>query len=372
MEQDYNEWFSKRLKEVMEHKGLTAKGLGELSGVGRMTISRILQGRYATAEEVKKIADALEITVERLKQKDVDYSWESRKFGNPISNPEVALQLAMKNVDCALGRTEKVLAYQVLAYVYYSMNDFGKALEANWRSKELLEGCDDAKLVFETYQTLMFMLVILKDYVTLEEVFQQAESISKAHERYYYRILEYKASILVEHTKKYAEAYDIYLKTASYYKGRDDVNYCRTLCNLGDVSFRLKKYELSKQYYEKVFDGTLQNVNDEYLAHYVRKDFAKTLICLGEMERAREVLEPSLEAVLKQQDTKLVSLYLVLTELLNGDGAAAGKIHSLDLEDEKIKMLASMLMAYAHYQRGDKSAGLNVFREMLSDHLVLE
>ncbi|TCP59498.1 Cro/C1-type helix-turn-helix DNA-binding protein [Tumebacillus sp. BK434] len=70
-ERDYNVWLGRRIREIMAEKKVKARGFAKAIDLGRMTLERNLDGRYATAEELEKISGGLGITVERLKRTDV-------------------------------------------------------------------------------------------------------------------------------------------------------------------------------------------------------------------------------------------------------------------------------------------------------------
>ena len=64
---DIKELLGKRIKELRKEKGLTQEQLAETVGIEPNNLSRIEKGRnYPTPENLSKIANALNVSVDKL------------------------------------------------------------------------------------------------------------------------------------------------------------------------------------------------------------------------------------------------------------------------------------------------------------------
>lgn len=154
LQQDYNIWFGRRLKEIMDERGITAKALEEMSDVGRMTIARIIKGRYATAEEVQAFAEAFGVCVERLKQKDLDLESIEERMDKYVEAAEVIEQL-QNLLPKTLGKTESGQVWAFLGRAYYCLAEHQKATSAWKQSFNLLCDHSDLRLRAMGYFNLM-------------------------------------------------------------------------------------------------------------------------------------------------------------------------------------------------------------------------
>jgi tetratricopeptide (TPR) repeat protein len=373
VEQDYNVWFGKRLKEVMDHFGMTAKSLGEQSGVGRMTISRIVQGRYATAEEVKKIAETLGITVERLKQKDVEFP---QIVHNRIT-PEIedALDKAQDALAISLGKTEIAEVHVRIGVIYFRMHKFEKSLEAHRNALALVKESENLDLILNAYNGLMWAYTMMRDFDALNNVYEEVKEVFRASRSMLQLalFLHSEAAHLIEYEKRHEEALETFRKALEIYLELDNhANARRVLMNMGDVCFRMYRFEMAREFMEQAFQQYPNAEPDKYIELYHYKDYIKVLFSVGDVERAREVLEQHVEKATNSQIPEIRNFYLVLSEMIYGDGAAAKKMLDLDGVKVEFKLLAGMMLSSALSKQGEHDEARFVLSKLLADHLILE
>lgn len=373
MEKDYNLWFGKRLKEVMDHFDFTAKSLGEQSGVGRMTISRIIQGRYATAEEVQKIADTMGITVDRLKQKDMDLT-NTEQFER---NPESMYQLneAQKALSIALGKTEVAFAYRWLGYVHLQLYQFSQALEAYYHALELLKDTDNHEWLLSVYDGLMMTYSLTKDYASVNRVYLEVKEVflSSSNEIQLARFLHLKAANLAEHDKRYDEALGTFQKALEIYQDLGNVvDSRRTLMNMGEVCFRLYRFEEAFRLMKQALHDYPNAEPLQYIALTHYKDYIKVCLCLGDVAAAKEMLEQRLDMALNCEYSDIQCHYLLLQEMIYHDGSGAKKVLERKDAEEHLAIFAGMLLCFSHYIKGEHDDSRYEFSRLLADQLIFD
>lgn len=361
--QDYNIWFGKRLKEAMDHRGLTAKGLGEMSGIGRMTISRIVNGRYATVDEVRRIADALGVSTDRLRQKDVDLKQEADDVYVRTEITQADVERAHKWVEQALGKTEIGYGYLLLCNIYELLSETEQKLTYAKRLFELWHDHEEPDFVAAGYLRLLKTYWSMKDaepmFALLEEVRPLLDTFGRLEKA---RLQHFFAIILVLYTDRLEEAAALYEEVLPVYDALGEtVSSAYAFHNLTEVEFRRGRYEESLALKE-VFFQKYPEVPIRWHALSQVKDLAKVLLCLGAFDRAKIVIEKHLDEVLQTGHERLAAVYLMMHALVTGEEESVRRLKDYEV-DERVKLFVLMMESFAY--RGDAKA-LEKLRDYLS------
>ncbi|HEU4962608.1 MAG TPA: helix-turn-helix transcriptional regulator [Bacilli bacterium] len=370
METEYNGWFGKRLKEVMDHFNITGKSLEEKSGIGRMTIARITNGRYATAEEVRKLADAFGVSVERLKQKDVDIK---QKLDEQLSKERITdeeMREAERLREIALGKTE--IGYALLLLYYYRRKYYATPhqyeefveLFSLWHDHE--DG-DLAGLAFVQMLRTLFRTERHEDY---EQVVEQLES---QFERFpllrQAQVLETKGVHTVLLHQNYKRGSELFARALEGYRALGKEAEIRNLLyNMSEVEFRLGRLERSLSYKEQCLAISENKLPYNQLADY--KDYAKVLLLLGRFEEANKVVEEQMAAVDLMENSALYDMYLVMHVLLTKNRQSAATLLART-DDQRVILFIRLLECYDYeFPRTERS--LEILQDLVIHELLFD
>lgn len=371
MQQDYNIWFGQRLKEIMDERGITAKALEEMSGVGRMTISRIIKGRYATAEEVKLLADGLELSTERLKQKDYDLDAIKRRIEeqNGLEELEADLQHHLLK---ALGETERGALHSQLGRVYLCLSELHRAKEEWQMAYRFLKDHPNQELQGIAYLNLMIGYALLSDHGTVLALSDEAEPIFQGDLTLMARLADLKGAALVQE-KRYEEAFGNFQKAGELYLHAGEEKMAGSAFqNMGHVKFCMGELEQAEMYYSQVYRNSIFWKSNRYYEMLTIKDYAKILLCMGKNEEALSLLESIMEDARRLDKPLFTARCLFLYALLKPDYAALEEILTLPVPDEKLTLAVKLLIPLLRKKDFQLHLELPFLRRVILEDLLLE
>lgn len=349
MQQDYNIWFGQRLKDIMDERGITAKALEEMSGVGRMTISRIIKGRYATADEVQGIAKALEVSIDRLRQRDVDFeSWEVKAKQLIFS----LIDELVEHIPHALGRLERGQCFWILRYLYYYKGELQKAYEVSMQSLNELRDYPDSFWQARGYSAAMISCVATQRYDEMYRLVEEAERVFADDFVNLANFVHIKAHSLYQECR-YDEAFEESIKAYDLYKKINDAeNSMIMLRCLADVEFFRGRLSSAIQFHEQATDISIANHKGTFFEVIASKDYAKLLLCMNETEKAVGVLDEVYETVLGLENRKLMARYSFIRALAREDADLFEEILSHEEASIQLKSAAATMAFMLHRFNG--------------------
>jgi tetratricopeptide (TPR) repeat protein len=348
---DYNVWLGNRIKEILEAKKVTVRGLAKEIGIGRMTLERILDGRYATAEELEKIAKGLGVTVERIKQKDTQpLERELEHLLMSGKNPWRARRIAETMVGLAIGRTELTDAYNLLGLALYDLRDFKEAHEAWQRSLELALKLDDLNRIRRACNNLMASYHKQGQHEKLTPLLEEVEEVFQFDAEQLGRIYHYRAIIAYRKGENLL-ARKYFKKSYEHYQGvHDNLLIGRLQHDMAHQEHQEGNFQEAKQLLLKARKNLQQD--SIYWQATVDTSLARTLICLGEREEALAIIDRRLQD-LQDPDLELSEIkgkLLLMRAYISGDPTFAESVFSLRMVSKELKCNAADFLT-EHYLR---------------------
>lgn len=360
---DYNVWLGNRIKEILEAKKITVRGLAKEIGIGRMTLERILDGRYATAEELEKIAGGLGVTVERIKQKDtLPLEQELNALLTSGKNPWRARRLAETLVALAIGRTELTDAYNLLGRALYHLRILSEAHEAWQRSLEMALKLDDYSRIRRACNNLMASYHKQGQHERLVPLLSEVEEVFRYDAEQLGRICHYRA-IIAYRKGDTLQAREYFKMSHEHYKGVED----KLL--IGKLQHDLAHLEHQDGNFQEAKDllliarTNLQN-GSIYWQASVDAVLSRSLICLGETDEALSTIDRRL-AGLQQPDLELAEIkakLLLMRAHISGDPAYAEAIFDLSMTSQEVRCTAADFLTEYYLQAEDYSSAQKYFR----------
>jgi tetratricopeptide (TPR) repeat protein/DNA-binding Xre family transcriptional regulator len=351
---DYNVWLGSRIKEIMEDKKITVRGLAKEIDIGRMTLERILDGRYATADELEKIAKGLGCTVDRIKMKDTRLlTNELDELLRSKRNPWRAHHLAEFLLNIAVGRTEQTDAYLKLGHTLYNLRRYEEAFEA-WRTAlRLVQNTDDRIRINRACNNLLTAYIKQGRYAAMESLLNEVEDLFRDDVEMMGRYHHFWA-ILASNLGQHALVQKHYLKSYQFYKQtRKDHLIGHLYHDQAHYEYMEGNYAEAKRLLERAKE--LIPRDSEYMHVSINQAIARTLIMMGEKEEALEIIEKQL-ALIRSSEFEMSELegkFWLMKAYIKDDVTSAEKIMELKVISRELKLNAVDFLTESYMRRGD-------------------
>lgn len=358
----------------MDEKKLTVRGLAKQVGIGRMTLERILDGRYATHDELERIASGLEISVERLKQKDTHQkAMELDELLQSRRNTWRALQLAQELTEVAIGRSERIDTFGRLGRALSDLNRCEEAHEVFQQVYEWAVKSDDVERVMIASNNFGRSCYKRKEFDSLRKMLDEVESRASGYLEYVGRINHFRGMCayadgdLMNARVYYLKSYDVYIKIG------DLPLIGRMQVNLANLEFHAERYLASKKLFEQARVNLLHD--DQEVRAVADKYLARTLLVLGETDRALELIEEQLELYRTHDWNKpeLLAGFLMMKAEAKADVVSAENILTIKSVSREMKCSAADFLTTLYMKRGDSELAYKYFllmKEFLPDKFI--
>lgn len=95
-----------KIRRLRDNKRLSQEGLAEIVGVSQVTIGKWEQGTSIKHEHIKRLASALEVSVDYLLEEKTDLSLS---ITNDIENIEIVIKTAKDVIENLNAKMDKLL-----------------------------------------------------------------------------------------------------------------------------------------------------------------------------------------------------------------------------------------------------------------------
>ncbi|MFD2169943.1 hypothetical protein [Tumebacillus lipolyticus] len=292
----------RRIAEIMKEKGraFSQQAVASRMGISRETLRSMLTGdRVILDFELRQIAALLKMTVERIKQDDTRQ--EERRLHSLLQEAvdhRSALEIAERLAKLAVGITERCISLNNLGSAYFIGLKYDEAhdawLQAYQYANEIKERYNDSEYLFDVAKNIMISFSVRKEYAHLSSILSELEPLFESKpERsgalcYSYAMIEYQKGNKESAKQKLYQSLEYYRMTG------DEKNIGQAEQNIGYIEYATANYEKAKIFFEKALQKLVQY---RYWYLVTVKDYIKTLIMLGEHERATELIMQSMKEV---------------------------------------------------------------------------
>ena len=291
----------RRIQEIINERGrLSQEFIASRIGIHRDTFRSVLRGnRPIYGTELKKLADVLKISVERLNQTDImkDIA-KMEQCLNRLENLDGAMQIAEKFHSIAIGITARSEALLYLGRVCYARQEYNQA------HQHFLEAYDIAMLIHLRYsdknrlhdvaKNLMITYTIRKDFANAQQHIEQLKPHFQDNPARL-SLLYYSLAMIAHGNHDWEEAKTNFYESLHYAEQTNDeqrignAQHC-----VGYIEYLLGNLTVAKTVFEQAI-RTLSCLA-EPKAH-ATKDYIKVLLKLGLSSEAQRLLRACEEPV---------------------------------------------------------------------------
>lgn len=173
--------------------------------------------------------------------------------------------------------------------------------------------------------------------------------------------------------KRYDEAFEAYQKTYTLYLQLGDrLNLIVILFNLANVEFWRYRFSEAHSYYQQV----IQEYSDVPINQYYQvtscKNRVKVLLCMGEIDQAKEVLASKLDLVEQVDERSLQAQYWFLMAFVCNDRRYLEELLQNEELDEKLLVAGRMLYGLLPMDKAVQTTILKQFPDLLVRHQLID
>ncbi|ARU59962.1 hypothetical protein CBW65_01965 [Tumebacillus avium] len=359
-----------RIMEIMEEKGraFTQQALANRIGMNRVTLSKKLHGeREFYLFELRRIADAFHISLERLLKADIaEEEAELEELFKTHTDFFRAFDIAQKLVHLAIGITERGKSLNDLGRAFYYLKKYDEAYSV-WKecylyAKQLSEQYRDSNLLMRVVSNLMLTYTVRKEYSNLAEMITQIEpALSNDPARAAF--INYSLALIAENQGNSDEARTKYQKSLEYYSIWDSKNdLARAWHNTATFEYRQSNFEVAERYFEMALPLLLPKAQDALVCI---KEYSKALIKLGKYDKADQLLHQGLTL---QGDERFGSPNIyraklqILLSIIKNDPTYAKAVLNMDNVNDKTKSFAARFLFDFYESKDDSSQAIHYYR----------
>ncbi|TCP58274.1 Cro/C1-type helix-turn-helix DNA-binding protein [Tumebacillus sp. BK434] len=352
-----------RIMEIMEEKGkaFTQQALANRIGMNRVTLSKKLHGeRDLYLFELRRIADALHLPIERLLLEDTkEDQVELEGLLEKLENLPRALELATKISSIAVGITERTKSLNDLGRAYYILEKYDEAFET-WLlafeyAQKIANKNNDTSMLFNIIANLMLTYSIRKEYSHLSEIISTVEP-HFASDPFRAGVICYSLAKIAENQNNYEAARRHYHRSLDYYiSTQHQLSIARATHNTAAFEFRQGNYQVSK----KLFEDALPYLNDHMSKLVSLKELVKTLLMMQETELASTHINTAFELIngVVSSGTHYAvfeAKFHLLKSMVSNNPHFAMKVLDMKVDDRTKSFAARYLLDF--YEDNDDSA----------------
>lgn len=313
-----------RIGEILEERGraFSLRAFSGRIGIGKDTLKRMIDGdRPISRSELAKIAEGLKLSVERLKQEDTrNLEEELTVLFRSLRDRRRAVTVATELVSVAVGCSERSHAAHRLGKAYFHIGDLEAAHESWMKALQFAERMEekygDSKKLYEVLMDLTVTVTEREEYERLTEMVERLKILfADDHERM--GILHYSMARMENHRgdqNRVREHLMLSLHRLQQTTFKEKIGSAAN--NLGYFEYIHKNYEVAKKLYEIAIENFQQNSDSKL---HVTKEYVKTLLKLGETEKAIEISEEICKKLRVNGQEKWVAQFYLLLALAKRD-----------------------------------------------------
>ncbi len=345
-------------------------------GISRETLRSMLTGdRVILDFELRQIAALLKMTVERIKQDDTRQ--EERRLHSLLQEAvdhRSALEIAERLAKLAVGITERCISLNNLGSAYFIGLKYDEAhdawLQAYQYANEIKSRYNDYEYLFEVTKYLLISFSVRKEYAHLSSIISELEPLFESKpERsgalcYSYATIEYQKGNMESAKQKFYQSLEYYRATG------DEKNVGIATQNIGHIEYATANYETAKMFYEEALPRLVQY---PYSYLVTVKDYIKTLIILGDLKHANELISNSIKEAQSLGYPELEGRFLLLLSRVSNSPEHAQNMIKEEKHGSQVHLLgckflmkyykdisdSSMFMKY--YKIAEKLSGKEIF-----------
>ncbi|MGZ4122792.1 MAG: helix-turn-helix domain-containing protein [Tumebacillaceae bacterium] len=340
----------RRLAEIMKEKGMshTITAMAKRLGWSRETYRLMLQGeREIYTFELEKIAQDFKLSVERIMQEDIRV--QAEVVGNWIcdqSDSNLADEYANHISDVAVGMTERCCALrrEGLTYFYY-----GRYEEAH---RKYFDAHHYALMIQEQYGETEHLYRVLLNI--MDGFMAQKPAPGRMAAIYSFHAKMREALLGLDDAREIA-----YITLAQAEQSGSRIQIGLASNNVAHYEYKLQKYNLAAQFQQRAVELLESHQRYQQLA---KKEYIKTLIQLGETERALELIESMLQDAATLESPMIEGRLLMLRTVVTNDLQHAQYVVEQERFDEKVRELACKLLMEQAKERGDAALFMQYYQ----------
>jgi tetratricopeptide (TPR) repeat protein len=348
-----------RIGEILEERGsaFSIRAFSARIGMSKDMLSRMISGdRYISPSELEQIANGLSLTVARLKQQDTAQLLEEmQKLVDSEDKTDKALSIGLKIKNIAIGCTERFIVGNLLGNAYYVLNRFDEAhfewLEANEHAKKIADRYKETNSLYRVMTNLVLSFTARKDYVGLNTLVGQLKPLFEPFPRRL-GVLYYSTATTAFHTGNLKEARSLFIQALEQFEltgHATDIGLAQH--NVGFLEYMLGNLEQSKQYYEKALE-TFPTMEIQRRLVSI-KDYVKTLLKLGEVDKANEMIREAFEVLETIDLPSRRAQFMILHAIVNEDISTAAQVVMMEGTTNDLKRIACKFLMEYYCRIGD-------------------
>ena len=348
-----------RVGEILEERGsaFSIRAFSARIGMSKDMLSRMISGdRYISPSELEQIANGLSITVARLKQQDTAQLLdEMQKLVDSEERTDRALSIGLQLKNIAIGCSERFRVGNLLGKAYHALRRYDEAhiewLEAKEYATKIADRYKDTGPLYRVMNNLVLSFTERRDYVGLSTLVGQLKPLFEPFPRRL-GVLYYSTATTAFHTGNFKEARSLFIQALEQFEltnDEEDISFAQH--NVGFAEYLVGNLELSKQYYEKALETMPTNDTPRRLVSM--KDYTKTLLKLGEIDKANEMIRTAFE-LLEAIDLPIRrSQFLMLHAIVNQDISSAEQVVAMEGATNDLKRIACKFLMNYYCRIGD-------------------
>lgn len=335
----------RRIGEILEERGsaFSIRAFSTRIGFSKDMLSRMISGdRYISPSELSKIAEGLSLSIARLKQEDTQEQLsELMLLLENKKNNQRALSIALKIKEVAVGCTERYIVTNELGKAYHALRMYNEShaewLEAREYAQRIVDKYQDTEPLYNVMNNLVLSFTEQKDIFGLSALVGQLKQVFTPYPK---RLgtLYYSTASTAFFMGNYREARDNYLLALAQFELHGDSIYIgKSEHNVGFAEYKLENYRRAKEHFERAIEK-LSEYDEQKLISM--KDYIKTLLKLGQKQRAAENISSALQQ-LELLDLPLrKAQFLLLHAIVHEDLSAAEQVLAAEGIPVSLKLTA--------------------------------
>lgn len=353
----------RRIKEILDERGsaFSVPAFASRIGMSKSTLYRCLEGeRILKPSELAKVAEGLNLTVERIKREDtkkrfIKFQMQAK---HRINLPE-ALEVGLELLPTAIGCTERFEVLNNLGHVYFHLNKIRSAhntwLDAVPHAEKLFDDFQESDALYMITSNLILTYTKLSDFAGLrelldmvEERFKQVPPESGLVQHAHRAIISYSQARAAQSIGDF-EVYEqkMYEQLEHFRRAGGDRRVGIALHNVAYMLHNIGNYKKAQEAFKDSINHLQQNeeLATSDLMYITKKDYAKTLLELGKKTDAIQIIEGAL-AELKEHKYHVVECkFLLLHAIHTGEiKSAEAALAIVDAGAELRKIACKLLM----------------------------
>lgn len=360
-----------RIMEIMEEKGkaFTQQALATRIGMSRQTLAMKLRGeRDLYLFELRRIAEALHLPVERVMQEDtrddekrlnemfahlLEYGTNSKHLPNFDEMRVIAERLS----SIAIGATERCKSLNDLGRVYYNLRRYDEAyktfLQAHEYAKKIDKKSNNQEFQSLVLSNLLVLLTLTNNPIESIEILDEIERI--------FNTSPHRLGIVYYVRAKLAEVKkDIYEAKIHAAKSLEYFIQTKNVLSIGRAEATLAHFEfLSGNYADSLYllENSIKNQETQMHGWLISiKDYSKTLLKLQKVQQMENVVLDALKQIkpYSSQFRDIVGKLHLLLSIGKNEPSHAEKVLFDNRIDVNIRKLAYKYLKRQCIQNGDK------------------